>query len=91
VFTLSVLTGESAGSWVGAGEENPGVQGTGNEGIEESSADVVQGVSTRSTVECPQDTNDDMLKSYSIDLDNDVPCRFELNPAIPVARGPENP
>ena len=84
-------TGKSVGSWVGAGEEDPGVDGAGNERVDEPSVDIIQGTSTRSTFECLQDTDGRMLKSNSIGLSNGAPRCFAADDAVAVARGPENP
>jgi hypothetical protein len=91
VLTLPDSTGESTQSWIGAGEEDPGVDGAGNQSIDEPSVDIIQGASTRSTFECLQDTDGRMLKSNSIRLSNDAPRCFAADDAIAVARGPENP
>ena len=66
------------------------MHGAGNGRFGDPSADVVHGTSTRSTFECSRDTNDVLLKSYSIGLSNDAPWRFTSDAAVPVARGPEN-
>jgi hypothetical protein len=51
--------------------------------------DVVQGMSTRSTLERSRATNDVMLKSYSIGLNNHSSRRFALGATVPIAWRPE--
>ena len=91
VLTPPDSTGKSVGSWVGAGEEDPGVDGARNERVDEPSVDIVQGTSTRSTFERLQATDGRMLKSNSIGLSNGAPRCFAADDAVAVARGPENP
>lgn len=71
-------------------DEDPGVDGAGKGRFWDPSTDVVQGTSTRSTLERSRATNDVMLKSYSIGLTNHAPRRFASGAAVPIARGPEN-
>ena len=91
VLTPPDSTGKSVWSWVGAGEEDPGVDGARNERVDEPSVDIVQGTSTRSTFERLQATDGRMLKSNSIGLSNGAPRCFAADDAVAVARGPENP
>ena len=66
------------------------MDGAGNGRFGDPSTDVVQGTSTRSMLECSRATNDVMLKSYSIGLNNHAPRPSASGAAVPISLGPEN-